>query len=72
LDLGDDQILGRDHATIRVSPNNETDRRRLSQGHCGTILPLASHLENVNDAADDPSIVDAPGVGLGLASTHEA
>jgi hypothetical protein len=64
--------LGRDNAIIRASPNYETDCRRLLQGHRGTILPPASHLENVNDAADDPSIVDAPGVGLGLAFTHES
>ena len=62
--------MGRDNATIRASPNDETDCRRLSQGHRGTILPSASHLENVNDAADDGSIVNAP--GLGLASTHES
>ena len=62
--------MGRDNATIRAPPNDETDCRRLSQGHRRTILPSASHLENVNDAADDGSIVNAP--GLGLASTHES
>ena len=37
--------MGRDNAAIRASPNNETDCRRLSQGHRGTILPSVSHLE---------------------------
>jgi hypothetical protein len=38
--------------------------RRAVDGR--TILPSAANFENVNKAADDASIIDAPGAGLVL------